>query len=504
MKHALALCALVLSAPFARSQSVEHAFVLDTGLVAAPHAAAGVTIGFAVDMPGASWLRLRFSDVELASGASLRIVSLLDGGLQTHSLRTVREWKNTSAYFNGDAVWVEVFSPPNTKASRVRLEALTAGVSLPPAPSQCGPTDDRVLSTDPRVGRLQPSICTAFLVDHCSHALMTAGHCTGGYNVVEFNCPISTAQGNLVHPSPSHQYAVDFESQQVNAVTTGQDWGIFGCFANPNTGKTPYEAQLAAFARQNPPLFNPDQGLLMRVTGFGTDLTPPSHNFAQQTHAGAYFGLSGNIVRYLADTTSGNSGAPVILESTGKVVAIHTNGACNPGETTANYGTSLANTALNAALNNPLGVLSCTGTWSVTTCTAQVNSQGCTPQIDALGTPRVSGGPGSFTIRATNEINQQNGILFYGINSANQPFQGGRLCVASPLTRTAVSNSGGNTSGLDCSGVMSFDMGARIASGIDPRLHVGATLFAQFWTRDALSTPFGTNLTNAIQFTIGP
>jgi hypothetical protein len=50
-----------------------------------------------------------------------------------------------------------------------------------------------------------------------------------------------------------------------------------------------------------------------------------------------------------------------------------------------------------------------------------------------------------------------------------------------------VSNSAGNPSGLDCSGVMLFDMGARIASGVDPRLHAGATIFAQFWTRDALA-----------------
>jgi hypothetical protein len=193
----------------------------------------------------------------------------------------------------------------------------------------------------------------------------------------------------------------------------------------------------------------------------------------------------------------------VILESTGKVVAIHTNGACDAGLTNANYGTSLANTGLNAALNNPLGVLSCTGSWS-TTCTTQTNSQGCTPQIGAFGVPQMNPSTPSFTIYAQNVLNQQNGILFYGINSANQPFNGGTLCVAAPITRTPVSNSAGNTSGLDCSGVMLFDMGARIASGVDPRLHAGATIFAQFWTRDAPAVPFGTNLTDAIRFTIGP
>ncbi len=501
MKFTPVCCALVLAAPLASPQGVEHAYVVDSGLVGAPKQAAAVTIGFVVDVPGASWLRLQFSDVELAGGSSLRIVSLLDGALQTHTQQTAREWNNSSAYFNGDSVWVEVLSRPDVGPSRVRLASLSAGAALPPPPSQCGPTDDRVPSSDPRVGRLQPSICTAFLIDDCSHALMTAGHCTGGYNLVEFNVPISTAGGNIVHPSPAHQYAVDFASQQTSVVATGSDWGVFGCFANPNTGKTPYEAQLAAFARQNPPLF--DASLSMRVTGFGSDLTPPSQNFAQQTNAGPYFGLSGNIVRYLADTTGGNSGSPVILESTGKVVAIHTNGACDVGLTTANYGTSLANSGLNAALNNPLGVLSCAGTWS-TECVSQTNSQGCTPQIGAIGIPGVGAGVGSFTIRATGVLNQQSGLLFYGINSANQGFQGGTLCVAAPVTRTAVSNSGGNQNGLDCSGAMSFDMGALITSGIDMRLHAGATIFAQFWSRDALAAPFGTNLSDAIRFTIAP
>ncbi|MDZ4773992.1 MAG: hypothetical protein SGI72_12755 [Planctomycetota bacterium] len=492
---------LALIAAGARAQSLEHAYVVDSGFVADPLDSADITIGFEVEIPNASWLRLRFSDIDIASSASLRIVSLADGAVQTHSQRTAEEWNFTSAYFNGSSVWVEVLAQPNSGSSRVRLESVTSGIPIPPAPSQCGPTDDRVFSSDPRVGRLQPSTCTAFLVDHCSRALMTAGHCTGGYNVVEFNVPISSAGGNAVHPPPSDQYAVDFVSLQSSVVATGSDWAIFGCFANPNTGKTPFEAQQVAFVRQNPPLF--DATLQMRVTGFGNDLTPPSANFAQQTHAGPYFNVSGNIVRYLADTTGGNSGSPVILEANGKVIAIHTNGACDVGFTNANYGTSLANTGLNAALNNPLGVLSCNGTWS-TTCNAQVNSQGCTPQIGAIGIPRVSGGAGSFSIRATSVINQQSGLLFYGINSALQPFQGGTLCVAAPLTRTPIANSGGSASGLDCTGVIAFDMGARLAAGVDPRLHVGATIFAQWWTRDALATPFGTNLSNAIRFTIGP
>jgi hypothetical protein len=47
-------------------------------------------------------------------------------------------------------------------------------------------------------------------------------------------------------------------------------------------------------------------------------------------------------------------------------------------------------------------------------------------------------------------------------------------------------------------------MGARIASGIDPNLGLGANVFAQYFSRDPASGsgPFG--LTNGLQFTIGP
>ncbi|MBL8860140.1 MAG: hypothetical protein JNL28_16640 [Planctomycetes bacterium] len=500
MKLTHCLLLFALASPPAVAQSVEHAYVFDSGFVPAPSAGATITIGFVVDVPGATSLRLRFSDVELAGGAQLRIVSLADGAKQTHTQFTARQWNNTSAYFNGDAVWVEVLAQPSTDPSRVRLESVSAGVAVPPSPSQCGTSDDRALSSDPRVGRLQPSICTAFLVEHCSHPLMTAGHCVGGFNIVEFNVPISSSGGNLIHPPPSDQYAIDPLSLRSSATAIGSDWAIFGCFANPDTGKTPYEAQLVAFTRQAPPAFDPS--LTMRVTGYGYDLSPPERNFSQQTHAGPYFSLSGNVVRYQADTMGGNSGSPVILESTGAVIAIHTNGGCDALLTGSNAGTSLSSGSVLGALSTPQGVLSCTGTWS-TYCTAQVNSQGCTPAISALGTPKASLGAGSFTIRATNVLNQQNGILFYGINGENISFQGGTLCVRSPLTRTGITNSGGSTGGTDCSGVISYDMGARIASGVDPRLHAGATLFAQFWQRDGFAAPFTTNLTDAIRFTIG-
>lgn len=499
MKHAAGI--LLLSAAPAAGQEVEHAFVVDSGRVPAPATATAVTIGFLVEMPSAASLRLWFSDVELGSGAKLRLTSLADGGSQTHNARTLAEWRNSSAYFNGGRVWVEVESPPAAGPSRVRLAAVHAASTLPPAPSQCGPADDRLPSFDPRVGRMQPSICTAFLVDHCSHALISAGHCAGGAFIVEFNVPPSSTLGNLVHPPPSDQYRVDDLSLRAEINGLGADWMVFGCFANPDTGKTPFEAQQAAFALQTPPPVSGTQ--VVRVTGHGTDLSPPERNFVQQTHTGPYVSNFSHVLTYQADTTSGNSGSPVILEATGAVIGVHTNGGCDAALTGSNAGTSIAKPNFASALNSPLGVLSCTGTWS-TYCSAQVNSQGCTPVMGASGVPRASGGAGSFVIRATNVLNQQSTILFYGHAPTNTPFLGGTLCVAGSLVRTPILNSGGNPAGLDCSGVALYDMGARIASGIDPALHVGATICAQFWQRDGLASPSTTNLTDAVRFTIGP
>ena len=483
--QAWTFAALALAVPAAAQES-EQAYVVDSGIVAPPQDSSAVTIGFLVDVPGATSTRLRFSDVQLGPGSVLRLMSLADGGLQIHTQRTIEEWKLGSAYFNGDRVWVEVLAQPGTSPSRVRLASVSTPLALPPAPTQCGTTDDRLPSSDPRVGRMQPSICTAFLVEHCGHPLLTAGHCAGGAYVVEFNTPPSSSIGNIVHPPPSDQYAVDDLSLQAEINGLGADWCVFGCFANPNTGKTPFEAQLAAFMPRNPPPFSP--GVVLRVTGHGNDLTPPNRNFVQQSSTGPYVSHFGNVVRYQSDTESGNSGSPVILEATGEVIGIHTNGGCDAALTGSNAGTSLAKPELANALGSPLGVLSCTGTWS-TYCSSQVNSQGCTPAIGATGTPRMNGGPGSFSIRAVGVLNQQSTILFYGHAPANTPFQGGALCVAGPLVRTPISSSGGNPAGLDCSGVALYDMGALLAAGLDPSLHAGATICAQFWQRDALASP---------------
>jgi hypothetical protein len=82
---------------------------------------------------------------------------------------------------------------------------------------------------------------------------------------------------------------------------------------------------------------------------------------------------------------------------------------------------------------------------------------------------------------------------------------GGTLCVAPPVRRTPGQNSGGSTTGTDCTGTFSFDFNAWIASVLNPTLLPGATVWAQYWSRDpGFAPPNNAGLTDAQTFLIWP
>jgi len=132
------------------------------------------------------------------------------------------------------------------------------------------------------------------------------------------------------------------------------------------------------------------------------------------------------------------------------------------------------------------------------------NSQGCLPSVGYSGTPSASALT-PFWVTASDVLNNKSGFLIYGYDSAFAPFQGGSLLVAQPFRRVGAQNSGGNPPPNDCSGTFAFDFNARIRTGLDPELVTGATISAQWYSRD-LQDPagFGTSLTNALRFTICP
>ena len=135
-------------------------------------------------------------------------------------------------------------------------------------------------------------------------------------------------------------------------------------------------------------------------------------------------------------------------------------------------------------------------------CTSKLNSQGCLPAIGWTGSPSASGSP--FDITCTNVLNNKLGLMFYGYTPKALPYQGGTLCVTSPVVRMPVQDSGGNPPPDDCSGLYTYDFDAQIQSGGDPNLVSGSLVYAQFWYRDPTVDPYGTGRSDALTFLIQP
>jgi len=100
------------------------------------------------------WIRLGFGQVRLAPGSRLQVTSLLDGAMQTLDAKAIAQWQYTTAYFNGASVRLSLIAAGNTRDNEVEVDRLIVGEWTNGTESQCGPTDDRVASSEPARGRL--------------------------------------------------------------------------------------------------------------------------------------------------------------------------------------------------------------------------------------------------------------------------------------------------------------------------------------------------------------
>jgi hypothetical protein len=145
-----------------------------------------------------------------------------------------------------------------------------------------------------------------------------------------------------------------------------------------------------------------------------------------------------------------------------------------------------------------------------TYCTAKPNSLGCLPAISFQGCPAASIASG-FTVLASDVRNEKPGLLIHGTNGrAALPFSGGILCVAPPLQRTPMVDSGGwpKQHYNNCTGVFAIDMAAYATGALggnpDPELTVPGTIVTcQWWGRD-LGASNATTLSNALEYTVTP
>ncbi|HVS19938.1 MAG TPA: hypothetical protein VMT18_15135 [Planctomycetota bacterium] len=136
-------------------------------------------------------------------------------------------------------------------------------------------------------------------------------------------------------------------------------------------------------------------------------------------------------------------------------------------------------------------------------CTAKTNSNGCTPSLRWSGGPPSASAGSGFKLEGTGLIPLVPALLFYGLaGAAEVPFQGGTLCVAPPLTRLAAADTGGT---ISCTGKLDVDFNTWAASGVDPALVAGATVYAQVWYRDpGYAPPDDVGLTRGVVFTLAP
>jgi hypothetical protein len=107
-------------------------------------------------------------------------------------------------------------------------------------------------------------------------------------------------------------------------------------------------------------------------------------------------------------------------------------------------------------------------------------------------------------------LSNKSGLLFYGVSGpTSTSFQGGILCVAPPLRRTPVVQSGGPVSPVDCTGVFAVDMNAFAAGALggNPLVELslpGTFVNCQWWGRDpGFAAPLNTSLSDGLGYIVG-
>jgi V8-like Glu-specific endopeptidase len=250
----------------------------------------------------------------------------------------------------------------------------------PSAINECD-EDDRVASTDSRVGRLAyvsggvtTPFCTAWLIPN--GAVLTAGHCmdcdskdgngvcqpingldwAGRTVVLEFNVPASTA-GGAPQPAPANDiFPVLVNSARYSFpggdARIGRDWGIFAIGLNANTQLSAHATRgFIRLTNRNPP-----GDATIRVTGYGSD--DGAANQTLQTATGDYDGEDDNdgalFHEYTAYSSPGASGGPALWDNNGFAIGINSQGGCDQflGFGPSNKATSLDNTDLAVAIQD--------------------------------------------------------------------------------------------------------------------------------------------------------
>ena len=180
-------------------------------------------------------------------------------------------------------------------------------------------------SQNPKVARVLQATasagCTLTMIGRS--CALSAGHCISTFQIAEFNTPPS-AGGRIQRPAANDVYNVDTQSIVYRNGGQGDDYAVLRLKPNTITGDLAGDRQ----GHYSVSFDAPVKGDIIRITGYGAARSQPTRNFAQQTHTGDIYSLSGTIMRHRADTMGGNSGSSVILEATEEIIGVHTHGGC--------------------------------------------------------------------------------------------------------------------------------------------------------------------------------
>ncbi len=126
------------------------------------------------------WMGLHFSKANLGRESYIIITSLKDDYWQKLDAVSIEQWRNYSAFFNGDAVEIQLFVAPLDNNIFFNIDEVIAGEwgTGSAIESICGPTDDRISSDQHATGRLLSIGCTAWIIPNGK--IVSAGHCLGG------------------------------------------------------------------------------------------------------------------------------------------------------------------------------------------------------------------------------------------------------------------------------------------------------------------------------------
>ncbi len=310
------LLALVAAAGMAHGQNTTESpvgrivpYLADTGWLDNATNEPVVVAAFPIIVEDTAWIRAYLENVNLPEGSSVRFTSMTDGETQDLTRKGLTIWSDSSAYFNGDTLLVELIAGPNTFGNRIQVKRLGIDPIVRPtgSPGQCGivgGVDDRTLSSETWAGRIMPIGCTGSVYCNTGGGMVTAGHCVDGQSglVVQFNVPASQANCNTVAPPVADQFPMGAFLFANGGV--GNDWAVYNVGAN-NLGQTPFQ-------RYN--TFRPiapapsAANAVGHVWGYGVDTTC-TRSQVQQYSPGTIRSLQTNFYEFFNDIRGGNSGS---------------------------------------------------------------------------------------------------------------------------------------------------------------------------------------------------